>query len=615
VGAIVTKQVLFEEDGAFRVGTILGETGASFQVEAAHGKRSKVKAGSILLRFDGQSLTGFMPEAQKLAEPIDPQFLWEVCGADEFAFDALARDYFGRAPSPQEAVAVALALHSHPMYFYKRGKGRYQGAPETNLKAALAGTEKKRRQQEQVDAWAAELAAGRVPEPLAARLDILLFKPDKASLEWRSLDAAATALGMTPQRVLAAAGALSGPEDYFLRRFAFELFPKGIDFPEVAPAATPIDLPEAATSAFSIDDAETTEIDDAFSVQRLDDARLRIGVHIAAPALLFGRDHGVEAIARERLSTVYFPGGKITMLPPQVVEAATLARGRRVAAASLYLTLDAASMEILDSTSRLEWVAIADNLRLADLDGRMSDEAVASGRIEGPHGEELFALWRLARSLKALRGAGEERVDRLDYNIRVVDGRVSIDPRRRGSPVDTLVAELMIHVNSAWGKLLAERGFDAIYRNQKGAKTRMEVEPGTHEWLGVSHYAWASSPLRRFSDLANQRQLAAALQGEEPAYSREELAQAARDFETTYEAYAEHQRHLERYWCLKYLLQEGIESADAVVLREELVRIEGMPLVCRAIGLPPSSPGARVRVNFGEVDLWEVAVLARYAGK
>ncbi|HEX7607430.1 MAG TPA: RNB domain-containing ribonuclease, partial [Usitatibacter sp.] len=164
------KQVLFEEDGAFRVGTILGESGASFQVEAAHGKRSKVKAASILMRFDGQSLTAFMPQAQKLAEPIDPQFLWEVCGADEFGFDALARDYFGRAPSPQEAVAVALALHAHPMYFYKRGKGRYQGAPETNLKAALAGAEKKRRQQEQVDAWAAELAAGRVPEPLAGRL-------------------------------------------------------------------------------------------------------------------------------------------------------------------------------------------------------------------------------------------------------------------------------------------------------------------------------------------------------------------------------------------------------------------------------------------------------------
>ena len=609
------KQVLFEEDGAFRVGTILAEAGASFQVEAAHGKRSKVKAASILMRFDGQALAGFMPEAQKLAEPIDPKFLWEVCGGDEFAFDALAREYFGRAPTPQEAVAVALALHSHPMYFYKRGKGRYQGAPEENLKAALAGADKKRRQQEQVDAWAAELAAGRVPEPLAAKLDTLLFKPDKMTLEWRALDQAATALGMSPQRALAAAGALSGPEDYFLRRFAFEFFPRGTGFPPVEEASTPADLDVATVPAFSIDDADTTEIDDAFSVERLADGRLRVGVHIAAPALAFARGHPLEAIARERLSTVYFPGGKITMLPAAAVDVATLAQGRTVAAASLYLVVNPETMAVEESDSRLERVRIADNLRLAELDLRLNDDTVASGKVEGPHGDELFALWRLAKALKALRGAGDERNDRPDYNIRVADGRVSIETRRRGTPVDTLVAELMIHVNSTWGKLLAERGFDAIYRNQKGAKTRMEVEPGAHEWLGVSHYAWSSSPLRRFTDLANQRQLVAALAAGEPAYSRTELAEAARDFETAYEAYAEHQRHLERYWCLKYLMQEAIESADAVVLRDELVRIDGMPLVCRAIGMPAVVPGERVRVTFGEIDLWEANVLARYAGK
>ena len=611
----MTKQVLFEEDGAFRVGTILAEAGASFQVEAAHGKRSKVKAAAILLRFDGQALSAFMPEAHKLAEPIDPRFLWEVCGGEEFSFDALAREYFGRAPTPLEAAAVALALHAHPMYFYKRGKGRYQAAPEENLKAALAGAEKKRRQQEQVDAWALELASGKVPEPFAAKLDTLLFKPDKTSLEHRALEQAAGAAGMSPQRVLAAAGALAGPEDFFLRRFAFELFPQGTGFPAVTPLEEPAGLPEAGVKAFSIDDEDTTEIDDAFSVERLDDGLLRVGVHIAAPALFFGRGHPLEALARERLSTVYFPGGKITMLPQEAVERATLAQGRRVATASLYLTVDPASMEVRRTDSRLEWIVISDNLRLAELDTRLNDAAVAAGRVEGAHGEELYALWRLARALKVLRGAGEERSDRLDYTIRVVAGRVAIEPRRRGTPVDTLVAELMIHVNSAWGKLLAERGFDAIYRNQKGAKTRMEVEPGAHEWLGVSHYAWASSPLRRYSDLANQRQLGALLRGGQPAYTREELAAAARDFETAYDAYAEHQRLLERYWCLRYLQQERIESAPATVLREELVRIEGLPLVCRAIGLPPCAPGERVRVAFGEIDLWEPGVLARYAGK
>ena len=610
------KQVLFEEDGAFRVGTILSEAGASFQVEAAHGKRSKVKSTSILLRFDGQALTAFMPEAQKLAEPLDPQFLWEVCGPTEFGFEELAREYYGRAPTPHEATAVALALHSHPIHFYKRGKGRYQAAPEENLKAALAGVEKKRRQQAQVDEWAAELAAKRVPAPLAEKIDTLLFKPDKLSLEWRALDQAATAAGLAPPKLLAQAGVLAGPEDYFLRRFAFEFFPQGTGFPAATGELLPVpELPLAPVAAFSIDDAETTEIDDAFSVARDAGGNWIVGVHIAAPALAFDRASPLEAIARERLSTVYFPGGKITMLPGEAVARATLAAGATVPVASLYLTVDAASLEVKASDSRIERIVIADNLRLAELDTRLNEETVAAGRVEGPHGEDLFTLWKLAKFLKAARGAGEEKSDRLDYTFRVSEGRVSIEPRRRGTPVDMLVAELMIHVNSTWGKLLADRGYDAIYRNQKGAKTRMEVVPGAHEWLGVSHYAWTSSPLRRFTDLANQRQLVALLASSEPAYSKEELGAAARDFEAAYEAYAEHQRLLERFWCLKYIAQEGIESAEGSIIRDELVRVDGLPLVVRAIGLPTAAPGERVRIAFGEIDLWEAHVLARYAGK
>jgi exoribonuclease-2 len=609
------KQVLFEEDGAFRVGTILAEAGAAFQVEAAHGKRSKVKANAVLLRFDGQSLSHFMPEAQALADAIDPQFLWEVCGPDEFGFADLAADYYGHAPAPLEATAVALALHASPMYFYRRGKGRYQAAPGENLRAALAGLERKRRQQEQVDAWAAAIAAGTVPPELAAKLDVLLFKPDKMSLEWRALDQAATQAGLAPPRLLARIGALAGPEDYFLRRFAFELFPQGLGFPEVAPVAAPQGLPAAAAPAFSIDDHETTEIDDAFSVERLPGGRLRVGVHIAAPALFFGRGHALEAIARERLSTVYFPGGKITMLPEAAIAEATLGEGREVAAASLYLELDPDTLEVLATDSRLERIAIATNLRIAELETRLHEESLAAGRVEGPHGEDLVLLWHLARKLRAARGAGEEKGERLDYTFRVEGGRVAIEPRRRGTPIDVLVSELMIHVNSTWGRALAEAGYPAIYRNQRGIKTRMETEPGAHEWLGVTHYAWSSSPLRRFSDLANQRQLAALLRGEPAPYSREELAAAARDFETAYEAYAEHQRHLERYWCLRWIAQEGLEGADATVIRDELVRLEGIPLVCRTIGLPPCAPGERVRVAFGEPDPWEVNLPCRYAGK
>ena len=142
--------VFYEEEGTFKVGSILADNTTSLHVEAPHGKRAKIKAASVLLRFDAPSLSEFMDVAQKTAEDLDPNFLWECCESEaEFASDTLAADYFGHAATPEEAAAVLIRLHSAPMYFYKKGRGRYKPAPPKALEAALASQEKKRRQAEQ----------------------------------------------------------------------------------------------------------------------------------------------------------------------------------------------------------------------------------------------------------------------------------------------------------------------------------------------------------------------------------------------------------------------------------------------------------------------------------
>jgi hypothetical protein len=58
--------------------------------------------------------------------------------------------------------------------------------------------------------------------------------------------------------------------------------------------------------------------------------------------------------AAARLSTVYMPGYKITMLPDAVVQAYTLQEGRDCPAVSLYVTLDEATLAIAHSETRLE---------------------------------------------------------------------------------------------------------------------------------------------------------------------------------------------------------------------------------------------------------------------
>jgi exoribonuclease-2 len=612
--------VLFEEDGAFRAGTVLADNNTSLQVELPSGKRSKVKAASVLLRFEKPAPAELLEQAEAAAAEIDTDFLWEACGDAEFGFEELAAEYAGHAPAPAEAAAVLLRLHAAPIYFHRKGKGRFRKAPPDILKAALAGLEKKRQQALAAERMVGELKAGTLPAEFIPMLRELLYKPDRNKIETKALEAACAETGLAVPQLLAKCGALADTHEYHLGRFLFEYFPRGTDFAPFAPPAEAGDLPTAGVRAFSIDDAHTTEIDDAFSVVFNADGGMRVGIHIAAPGLGIAPDSDLGRIARERLSTVYMPGRKITMLPEDVVERFTLAEGRTVPAISLYLDV-AADLRIVARETKLECVPVAANLRHHDIEPLFNETTLAEGLPEFAFRDELKRLWELATVLEAGRGAAGQQ-NRKDYNYHVDwdaetpqgRGRIAIDERSRGSPLDTLVAELMIVANSTWGAMLRDAKIAGLYRVQTAGKVRMSTVAAAHEGLGVDCYAWSSSPLRRYCDLINQWQLIACLREETPPFTAKsaEFLAALRDFELTYAAYAEFQRGMERYWCLRWLAQENQNEPAADVLKESLVRLELVPLVLRVPSLPALDRGARVKLAIEKIDLLEAEARARY---
>lgn len=606
--------VFYEEDGGFKVGAILADNDTSLQVEAPHGKRSKVKTSAVLLRFEQPALSAFMDSAQKSADDIDVDFLWQCCGADEFDFEKIGREYFGHAPNALEAAGLLLRLHGAPMYFYKKGKGRYKAAPEASLKAALASVEKKRLLAEQKQTYIDDLAAGRLPASFKPLLSQLLYAPDKNSLEWKALEAACEQLKLVPARVFERCGAIASPHEYHLHHFLFEHFPDGMDFGAVSAVVMPSALPLAETPAFSIDDETTTEIDDAFSVRVLANGNTRFGIHIAAPALGIAPDSPLDVAARARLSTVYFPGDKITMLPPAAIDTFTLLEGDARPALSLYLEVDATGA-IVSTHSLCECVPIAANLRHGELENVFTEQALAIGGIEHRFGTEITALWRLAAQLQAARGkADAHEQQRVEYNFYVDDGRVRIVERRRGSPIDKLVAEMMIHANAEWGRALREAGYIGAYRAQTGGVARMTTVPTPHDGLGVQQYAWSSSPLRRYVDLINQRQLLALFAQAAPVYAQgaPEVMAALREFELAYDSYGEFQRMMERYWCLRWIEQEQATELDATVIRDNLVRFDRLPLVIRVPSLRDAPSGASVRIAVSRLDLWELSLQADF---
>ena len=613
--------VFYEEDGGFKVGAILADNDMSLQVEAPHGKRSKVKASAVLLRFEQPALANFMNEAQRAADDIDIDFLWQCCGEAEFETVTLARDYFGHEPSALESAAALLRLHGAPMYFYKKGRGRYKAAPEAALKAALAGIERKKQQALQRQQYFDQLSAGQLPSALVPLINTLLYAPDKNSIEFKALEDVCAAKHVSPAHLLERCGAIPSSHDFHLNRFLFEHFPRGAAHADVTIAMEVHDLPLADVAAYSIDDAATTEIDDAFSVTPRATGGVRIGIHIAAPALGITPGTPAEAVARERLSTVYHPAGKITMLPDALIAAYTLAEGRECPALSLYVDINTVG-EIAATETRVERVRVAANLRHEALEPVFNEVSLASGVIEHPQGVELRALWEFANQrAKARRGDGPQQQQRAEYTFQVdTDNggdRVQIGRRVRGSAIDTLVSELMIFVNSTWGRELADKKVAAIYRVQNAGKVRMSTAPAAHEGLGVAQYMWSSSPLRRYVDLLNQRQLIAAARSEAPPYQQrdEALLGAMRDFELAYDAYAEFQRNMERYWCLRWLIQASCSTVLATVLRENLVRFDELPITTRIASLPEMPPDTTVELDVSSIDLLDLTLHCEYRRK
>ena len=369
-------------------------------------------------------------------------------------------------------------------------------------------------------------------------------------------------------------------------------------------------------------------------MQGLGTGTVTLGIHIAAPGLAVQPGDAVDQLGRARLSTVYMPGYKVTMLPDALVQTFTLQEGRDCPALSLYVTLDEATLEIKGSETKIERVPIAHNLRHDKLDAVVTEPWLLDPTFEhqndlGPLQdlrEQLSFLYRLARDLKAKREVVRgkpETFNRPDYNFRLQGSNgeepqghevVEITTRQRGAPLDLIVAEAMILANSTWGAWMADLGVPGIYRSQArlapGVKVRMGTKAQPHAGIGVKCYAWSTSPLRRYTDLVNQWQIIACVKhGKTAALAAPfkpkdaDLFSIISSFEGTYSAYNGYQGAMERFWTLRYLAQNGITEIEASLFKENMVRADTLPLVLPVMGAQSLPRGARVRVKLGEIDL------------
>ena len=609
--------IFYEESGQFKVASIVQKNDATYQVDTQHGKRTKVKANNVFAEFDGD-MAAFLENAQAQAADIDTDLLWEVCGEEEFTAEAIAEEYYGHAPTKTELAATLIALYAAPMYFYKKAKGVFKAAPEETLKQALAAIERKKQQDAQIDAWAEALKRGEMPSEIAADLKTILHAPDKQSLTYKAFTKAADELKISAYELAKKTGGITSIPQYLQDGFEIKYFPKGTGFPDLPLPEMP-DLPKADVTAFSIDDESTTEVDDALSLTDLGNGMKRVGIHIAAPSLAIKQGDKMEKNIMERLSTVYFPGGKITMLPENWIAAFSLDAGAYRPAVSIYFDVDS-EFNVGAPTCKIEAVNIAENLRIQTIEPHFNAETGLdeAGEMMFAHHQDLIWFHQFAVALQKARGKYEpDRAPQYDYSIELdEEGKVSVVRRERGSPIDMLVSEMMILANSTWAQMLHDNDLPGLFRVQPAGKVRMSTKSEPHIGMGVQHYGWFTSPLRRAADYINQKQLISLIDDSaEPLYqnSDAELFAALRDFDAAYTAYADFQRQMEAYWSLVYLQQQGTSELTATILKEDLVRIEGLPLVTRATGIPfDALPKSQALFKITELDAEKQFIALNY---
>ncbi|WP_314252022.1 ribonuclease catalytic domain-containing protein [Eikenella halliae] len=610
--------IFYEESGQFKVAAVVQKNDSTYQATTQHGKRAKIKANNVFVEFT-EPMDAFLERAQAEAAQIDTDLLWEFCGEDEFTAQSIAADYFGHPPSQHELAATLIALYAAPMYFYKKGKGVFKAAPEDTLKQALAAIERKKQQDAQIAAWVEELVQGRLPAEITADLRSILHNPDKQSLTYKAFAKAAAELKISAYQLARQTGGVGSLPQYLLDGFCCKHFPQGTAAPETAVPAVP-ELPDAADlPAFSIDDAETSEIDDALSVQDLPDGGKRVGIHIAVPTLAIAENSPIETLIKQRQSTAYYPGGKITMLPDNWIQTFSLDEGKRPVL-SLYVEVDENFQVASAPQTRLENLTIKHNLRIEDIEPHFNADTGLSENepVQFPCQPQLRWLYRFAVERQKQRDRYEEnRAPQYDYGIEFnPDGSVRISRRERGSPIDTLVSEMMILANSTWAQMLDENGLPGLFRVQTGGKVRMSTQSEPHSGMNLAHYGWFTSPLRRAADCINQRQLLSLIEPNLPPRfekNSSDLFAALRDFDAAYTAYADFQRQMEAYWSLVYMQQENLHELTAVLLKEDLVRIEGLPLVGRVHGVPIDIlPKTRMKLAVTQLDAEQQLLSLKY---
>lgn len=577
----------------------------------------------------------------RLKEEIQVEELWDLIREEEEAFDHkyLAQLCFGEAVTDEHVAAIVRALFDDKIYFKMRD-GRFLPNSDARVEEIIRQRDEELRIEEELrmgSAWIMEILQDREVEPPANKgqvVDLLtgLAVHGKEAPDFQFGKEMLLRAGISDitraRMLLVKLGVWEEDEPVDLIRFDIKTTFNEAQIRESdriagAETATAADEDLTGLDMITIDGAQTKDFDDALSIA-IDGDCLQLGVHIADVARAIPPGCLLDEEASQRGSSLYLPRHEIPMIPPRLSqEALSLLEGHDRPAISLLARFNRAA-ELLEYRFTLSRVKVQRRLTYDEANERYQQDSA------------LDVMHRLSMQLQRQRMANDALMLSLpDVSVNFESGApVSLELVPQDTPSRTIVAEFMILYNWLAARFCKENDIPILYRSQEGPKERLKRDDSDylffvfqqrrklnrlvidttarpHSGLGLDLYTNVSSPIRRYFDLVNQRQILNFLLGRPPAYSREEMANLGMALEPVLKGLAIVKRNRIRYWTLKYLARFIGNRFSAIVLDtirngyrilltdfllvDELRREPGQTL----------SRGDHVKVKVRKSDPWE----------
>ena len=656
--------VVVELQAGPRLARFVEEKGRRVRVGIGRNREARLPADRLLMKTGVPSASFDTVElmtqgAETVADSLDLEEVWEVVCDDglPLTLDDISELYWGEDPSPQRKVGVLLNLHRDGLRFARDGD-HYVPKSREEVADALERRERAERRAADAANLVNAVREGRLPdEPLSAgqteildRLRGLAIYGDeypRANSAKQFMEDAEVVGIRNPKRAafetLVKLGLMDEDEHIDLPRaeiseeFSDAALAEAERLDPMAPLADSYRVDLTELPAFTIDDEDTRDRDDALSLEWTPNGTYRVGIHITDVGALIEPGSALDDEADERISSLYLPEQTIHMLPPALSsDKGSLNPGELRAAISVLVEFDPSGDYIVGRDAKPSVIRSRAALSYAEADAAIADE-------NHPLHASLSTLNRMAQKRKSVRDArGALNFDRDEMSVKVdADGEIAVSVSPRAAPSRSLIQEYMILCNCILAEYCVGRGLPAPFRSQtmpdvtditaqvadgplrwhmigrRMLAAKVSATPASHGGLGVRAYTQATSPLRRYPDMIVQRQISNHLRRGETLYDTDAVTSIAHRSDLRIREMSRIENRRRNRFFLKWLdaRRRATEAAGsdsvhpAVVLenpinRAATVELAEWPFRSRAALPNGVKPGETVNLKLHGVDLW-----------